>query len=554
MKIETLHSMWNSSSACDLDYCEQGEQDPMGVLPSSAVPLAEVSASMATSSDVIHVCVALSVLYGLVRVIQRYGAYVFNEALTPEQRKDRPDDRLVTRIHGAYYDLSSFHHPGGPIAVSLIHRRDGTALFESHHPFVSRGMLTKILSKYEISKKAYLDGCTPLDPRDTGYYDWEGIDEDAFAQELRGHVNDYFRGIAKRKGITLNQAAKATPARWALIISLMACFFGTLPSFINGNWLFLFMSPVLAWVTAVNYVRSSVCVSLLYTIVHYSNSSSAPTRIIETVQWHDGLHFSLSTDWRVNAWLPYLFPYYSSPWLWYHEHVIGHHAYPNVAHKDPDLAHAPQLMREHGSIKWKPTHASQARWHRVLLVWSVALGIGLSLLNDAKANLKSSYNNVVPYSSLSRPRVIAHVLGRCVYVYMLHLWPFFTMPLWKALIWATVPGAMLSVCFMLNTQINHLSEACAHASSPNFYKHQAVTAQNFGNDNLFCYYFSGGLNYQIEHHLFPTVNHCHLPALSPGIKRICHKHGVPYNHATGYCEAFAAHFAHTKSMSVKPPC
>ena len=514
-------SMWNSSTACE---------DPLGFLPPSAasavhtVPLAEFSTSMAaTSSDVLHACVALSVLYGVVRLVQRYGAYLFNEALTPEQRKHRPDDRLVTRIHGAYYDLTSFHHPGGPIAVSLIHRRDGTALFESHHPFVSRGMLNKILSKYEISKKAYLDGCTPLDPRDTSFYNWEGIDEDSFTRELREHVNEYFSGIAKRKGITLNQAAKATPARWALIISLMVCFFGTLPSFVNGDWVFFFISPILAWVTAVNY-------------------------------WHDGLHFSLSTDWRVNAWLPYLFPYYSSPWLWYHEHVIGHHAYPNVAHRDPDLAHAPQLMREHGSIKWKPTHGNQARWHRVLFVWSVALGIGLSLLNDAKANLKSSYNNVVPYSSLSRPRMIIHILGRFVYVYMLHLWPFFTMPLWKALIWATVPGAMLSVCFMLNTQINHLSEACAHASSPNFYKHQVITAQNFGNGSLFCYYFSGGLNYQIEHHLFPTVNHCHLPALSPGIKRICQKHGVPYNHATGYCEAFSSHFAHTKSMSVKPSC
>lgn len=166
-----------------------------------------------------------------------------------------------------------------------------------------------------------------------------------------------------------------------LILSLMTCFFCTLPMYINGDWVFLFITPTLAWVTAVNY-------------------------------WHDGLHFSLSTDWRVNAWLPYLFPFFSSPWLWYHEHVIGHHAYPNVAHKDPDLAHAPQLMREHESIKWKSTHGSQAKWHRILFVWSVALGIGLSLLNDAKANLKSSYNNVVPYSSLSQPRAIVHIFGR----------------------------------------------------------------------------------------------------------------------------------------------
>ena len=82
----------------------------------------------------------------------------------------------------------------------------------------------------------------------------------------------------------------------------MACFFVTLPYFFAGQWWTLLATPVLAWVVIANY-------------------------------WHDGLHFSLCCDWRVNAILPYLFPWLSSPWLWYHQHVIGHHAYTNIAHK-----------------------------------------------------------------------------------------------------------------------------------------------------------------------------------------------------------------------------
>ena len=361
-----------------------------------------------------------------------------------------------------------------------------------------------------------------MDPRDDGNsYIWEGIDNDQFVSDLKALVNHYFSDIAKKRGITLSEAAKATPARWCLVFSLMTCFFASLPLYIRGNWVFLFVTPILSWVTAVNY-------------------------------WHDGLHFSLSTDWRVNAWLPYLFPYYSSPWMWYHEHVIGHHAYPNISHKDPDLAHAPQLMREHESIKWRPTHVGQSRSHRVLFVWSVALGIGLSLLNDVRANLKLSYNNVVPYSSLSKPRIIAHILGRIWYIFLMFIWPYYTFPLWKAIIWATVPGTIISLCFMINTQINHLTNICAHASDSNFFKHQVVTAQNFGNDSLFCYYFSGGLNYQIEHHLFPNINHSHLPALAPGVRRICERHGVPYHHAAGYGEAIARHYAHTVNMEKRP--
>jgi len=487
-------------------------------------PLSSPESSLASDSKAyllgIGIPVALVVIF---RLIRRYGPYIFTEAKSPSHRTSE-NDRLLSRIHNKWYDLTTFEHPGGPVALTLIHRRDGTALFESHHPFMKREKLMKILSKYEIPKEKQTSefGCTLMDPRDDGYYTWDNIDNDKFVMDLKELVNDYFTPIAKKHGITLNQAAKATPGRWITILFFSAAFFGTLPWYVRGNWACMFITPALAWVMGANF-------------------------------WHDGLHFSLSTDWRVNAWLPYLFPFFSSPWMWYHEHVIGHHAYPNVDHKDPDLAHAPQLMREHRSIKWKPTHVGQSRWRHMLFVWSVAVGIGLQLLNDAKTNMKLSYNNVVPCASLSKPRIIAHILGRMGYFALMHMWPYFLFPLWKAMIWATLPGIVLSVCFMANTQINHLTDMCAHASdSTNFYKHQIVTAQNFGNGSLFCYYFSGGLNYQIEHHLFPNINHCHLPELAKGVKRICKKHGVPYNHAAGYRDAMKRHAAHTLEMEKKP--
>ena len=483
--------------------------------------------------------------------MRRYGPYVFTEARSPSHRDPSvPSDRLLTRIHGRWHDLTKFDHPGGPIALSLVHLRDGTALFESHHPFVDRKYLMRTLARYEVPNGggsserrgkeeeeenddddddddggASSLGCALMDPRDDGsVYDWSGTEEEGgFASDMRRLVRTHFASIASARGISVSRAAKATPGRWALILTLMAAFFASLPMYVSGCWAFLFVTPLLAWVTAVNY-------------------------------WHDALHFGLSSDWRVNAWLPYLFPYYSSPWTWYHEHVIGHHAYPNVEHRDPDLAHAPQLMREHDSVRWRDTHVGQSGLRRVLLVWSVALGLGLSLLSDARANVKLSYNNVVPYASLSRPRCAAHVLGRLAYVSLMHVWPYLTtsFPMWKATIWATLPGMILSVCFMINTQVNHLTRDCAHASDADFYKHQVVTAQNFGNGSLFCYYFSGGLNYQIEHHLFPTVNHCHLPALSKGVRMICEKHGVPYHLAAGYRDAMRRHMAHTLEMEKRP--
>ena len=98
----------------------------------------------------------------------------------------------------------------------------------------------------------------------------------------------------------------------------------------------------------------------------------------------------------------------------------------------------------------------------------------------------------------------------------------------------------------------HLTAETAHASDPSFFRHQIVTAQDFGTQSWWCYFFSGGLNMQIEHHMFPCINHCHLPALQVKVQALCAKHGVPYKLVDGYRSAFAAHVAHTTAMGIRP--
>ena len=59
------------------------------------------------------------------------------------------------------------------------------------------------------------------------------------------------------------------------------------------------------------------------------------------------------------------------------------------------------------------------------------------------------------------------------------------------------------------------------------------------------------MNYQIERHLFPTVCHCHLPALQPKVQALCAKHGVPYYCAPSWAAAYRQHMEHTRSMAGK---
>lgn len=426
-----------------------------------------------------------------------------------------------TRIHGKWYDLEHFDHPGGPIAIALCAGRDGTALFESHHHLISRSRLMFILEKLKVPAEIAMLLRTIDSRDDAAHYDWDAHNTDPFTADVKTMLVSHFYTESKRRGVSIHQATKANPQRWCLIICLMIIFFATLPAFVSGSWAALIATPTVAWITVANY-------------------------------WHDGLHFSLSTNWRVNALLPYLFPWLSSPWLWYHQHVIGHHAYTNVARRDPDLAHAPQLMRSHESIKWRRAHSSQESWRRLFLIWSVAVGMGLHILSDIRANTKGSYNNVVPYKLLSRERLYAHILGRLIYVGGLFVWPWCTLPMWKAGLFTFVPITLFSWHFMLNSQINHLTVDCAHASDVRFLRHQVVTSQNFGVHNWWCYFYSGGLNMQIEHHMFPTVNHCHLPALQKKVIQLCEKHGVKYDSVSGYQEAFARHMTYTAAMSIRP--
>jgi linoleoyl-CoA desaturase len=61
-------------------------------------------------------------------------------------------------------------------------------------------------------------------------------------------------------------------------------------------------------------------------------------------------------------------------------------------------------------------------------------------------------------------------------------------------------------------------------------------------------WFVGGLNYQIEHHLFPRVSHVHYPAISKIVMQKCREHNLPYHKFDGVMDAVASHFRFMKLL------
>jgi delta11-fatty-acid desaturase len=348
---------------------------------------------------------------------------------------------------------------------------------------------------------------------------------DQFEVELKEMARAHFVAEAKRRGVSFQQATKATPRRWVEVGMLAALYCCTVPGLLRGDWWMLFLSPFMAWVWLAN-------------------------------MYHDACHFSLSTRWWVNATLPYLTPWLSSPTTWYHQHVVGHHSYPNIGRMDPDLAHAPQLLRHHESIRWRKAHMGQDSTVRTLFIWIIGT-FGMQILSDTRMMMQGLYNKVVPMQRLSKARMAAHFCGRLFFILVTFAWPWFVFlgkegPDWsRAVLFSFVPMAVFSLLFMACSQVNHLLPHTVHGSS-NFFRHQVQTAQDFMVHSTLAFWLSGGLNLQIEHHLFPCVCHCHLRALQPKVAAICKKHGVAYHTASSWLVAYKQHAEHTKQMAANP--
>lgn len=78
--------------------------------------------------------------------------------------------------------------------------------------------------------------------------------------------------------------------------------------------------------------------------------------------------------------------------------------------------------------------------------------------------------------------------------------------------------------------------------------HQLKTTANFATRNKFVCWWVGGLNFQIEHHLFPKISHVHYPQISKIIKKACADYGLPYIEYPKMRQAVVSHVTHLRQL------
>lgn len=166
-----------------------------------------------------------------------------------------------------------------------------------------------------------------------------------------------------------------------------------------------------------------------------------------------------------------------------------------------------------------------------------------------------SLYGVVEFSDRHRPwRYLALWLHWVLFLGLVYIRPFVIPGVsWpQGLLNLTAFIVPLGAVFGIFSQVNHLTEesmeqarvqrrqadTSEHATMllQSWAVKQVETSNNFSHESPICTWFSTKLNYQIEHHLFPSINHYHLPMIAPVVQETCLEYGVNYKCYTSYAE------------------
>jgi linoleoyl-CoA desaturase len=120
------------------------------------------------------------------------------------------------------------------------------------------------------------------------------------------------------------------------------------------------------------------------------------------------------------------------------------------------------------------------------------------------------------------------------------------------LIFSIVAGLTISIVFQLAHTVEHthfpMPDEDTGRLEDEWAIHQLKTTANFAPQSKLISWFVGGLNFQVEHHLFPKISHVHYPAISKIVKQACREFNIPYIEYPKMRHAIASHVSFLKQM------
>jgi len=339
---------------------------------------------------------------------------------------------------------------------------------------------------------------------------------EGFYATLRERVDQYFNERSKPKGADTAMIVKTVFLLGsALSLYLLILFSGASPLIL------LLMATVLGVFSAL--IGFNVC--------------------------HDALHGSYSRHEFVNNALGSVFYLIgANPYNWKISHNLVHHMFTNIHDHDEDLVVAPGLVSVCPQDKPKAIQRYQHYYAFVLY--------GLASLSwiFVKDYIKFFQNSIGQHDTSKRPPVELFKLFffKAVYYVLVIVLPLVLIDniTWVQFIIGFVSmqmakGFVLGLVFQLAHVVEDLEFPDAHVSGcmeDTWAIHQLRTTANFGRNSWLTTFLCGGLNMQIEHHLFPKVCHTHYKAVSAIVSQTAQEYGIPYYENPTFGKALLSHY------------
>jgi linoleoyl-CoA desaturase len=273
---------------------------------------------------------------------------------------------------------------------------------------------------------------------------------------------------------------------------------------------------------------------------------------------HDANHESFSSKKWVNKLMgSSIYVLAGNDYNWKVQHNVLHHTYTNIQGHDEDID-AGRIIRFSKHAKWSWIHKYQ-KYYSFLLY-------GLLTINWAiTTDFKQTYiylKRKLSYGKFPNPTTqwTKLIIGKIVYYAIWIVLPLVVgFAWWQVLIGFFImhytAGIILSVVFQLahvmpNTEMPTPDET---GNMKNTWAiHQLYTTSNFAPKSWLVGFFTGGLNYQVEHHLFSNISHIHYKKLAKIVKETAQEFSLPYNEYKTMRKAIIEHYKQLRELGKKP--
>lgn len=261
---------------------------------------------------------------------------------------------------------------------------------------------------------------------------------------------------------------------------------------------------------------------------------------------HDGGHGAYSKFPFINHSMAFMLDVLGgSSFIWKRTHNIVHHSYTNVTGIDGDI--------DLGVLGRLSPHQPRFSYHRFQHLYLWVLYGFITFKWQFRDDVMALIRGRVGETRVPRPRgweLAVLLTGKVLFLTLafgiplsLHSWQAVAVMFFTA---SFVEGVLMSVVFQLAHVVEHADFPAPEEGSMKIENawavHQVETTVDFARDKWLATWFTGGLNYQIEHHLFPQICHIHYPAIARIVEETSAEFGVKYYAHPTTGAAVASHY------------